>query len=226
MFCPKCSTIDDKVIDSRLSREGHSIRRRRECLSCGHRFTTYEEIERMELLAVKRDGRREVLDRQKLLSSFVKACEKRPVSLETLELLVETILQDLDSLQQREIPTKLIGDKVMEQLRTVDAVAYVRYASVYRCFEEVGEFIEEIQNLSSHSTEAAKGFVASVFGASSIRHTPSSCAPSIDSQLPSRSPFGLPCSDSSHSFPATVIPCPSSASANLKTGFQSFHLEA
>ena len=115
MFCPKCSTIDDKVIDSRLSREGHSIRRRRECLGCGHRFTTYEEIERMELLAVKRDGRREILDRKKLLSSFMKACEKRPIALETMELLVETILQDLDSLQQREIPTKLIGDKVMKQ---------------------------------------------------------------------------------------------------------------
>ena len=152
MFCPKCSTIDDKVIDSRLSREGHSIRRRRECLNCGHRFTTYEEIERMELLAVKRDGRREILERQKLLSSFVKACEKRPIALETMEQLVETILQDLDSLQQREIPTKLIGDKVMEQLRTVDAIAYVRYASVYRCFEEVGEFIEEIEALSSAGT--------------------------------------------------------------------------
>ena len=153
MFCPKCSTIDDKVIDSRLSREGHSIRRRRECLGCGHRFTTYEEIERMELLAVKRDGRREILDRKKLLSSFMKACEKRPIALETMELLVETILQDLDSLQQREIPTKLIGDKVMKQLRTIDAIAYVRYASVYRCFEELGEFIEEIESLSTGTVE-------------------------------------------------------------------------
>ena len=153
MFCPKCSTIDDKVIDSRLSREGHSIRRRRECLGCGHRFTTYEEIERMELLAVKRDGRREILDRKKLLSSFMKACEKRPIALETMELLVETILQDLDSLQQREIPTKLIGDKVMKQLRTIDAIAYVRYASVYRCFEELGEFIEEIEALSTGTVE-------------------------------------------------------------------------
>lgn len=153
MICPKCNTLEDKVIDSRLSREGHSIRRRRECLGCGTRFTTYEEIERIELLAVKRDGRREIFDRQKILSSFVKACEKRPVPLQTMEQLVETILQDLESLQRREIETKVIGDKVMEQLRQIDPIAYVRYASVYRCFQEVGEFINEIESLSSSSTE-------------------------------------------------------------------------
>ncbi|KAB2644735.1 MAG: transcriptional repressor NrdR [Verrucomicrobia bacterium] len=147
MLCPKCHSLDDKVIDSRLTKEGNSIRRRRECLQCNHRFTTYEEIERIELLAVKRDGRRESLDRQKLLSSLVKACQKRPIALEVMEEAIAQIVQNLESLQQQEIPTKLIGDQVMEQLRKIDPIAYVRYASVYRAFQEVGEFLEEIQSL-------------------------------------------------------------------------------
>lgn len=149
MLCPKCNSIDDKVIDSRLSKEGNSIRRRRECLKCHHRFTTYEEVERIEMLAVKRDGRREAFDRQKLLSSFVKACEKRPISLEVMEGAISQILQNLESFQQQEISTKLIGDHVMQQLRRIDPIAYVRYASVYRSFQEVGEFIEEIQLLKT-----------------------------------------------------------------------------
>ncbi|MFZ4116459.1 MAG: transcriptional regulator NrdR [Chthoniobacterales bacterium] len=147
MLCPKCHSLDDKVIDSRLSKEGSSIRRRRECLTCQHRFTTYEEIERIEMLAVKRDSRREAFDRQKILSSLVKACEKRPISLEVMEKAIAQILQNLESLQQHEISTKLIGDQVMEQLRHIDPIAYVRYASVYRAFQEVGEFLEEIQSL-------------------------------------------------------------------------------
>ncbi len=147
MLCPKCSTIDDKVIDSRLSKDGTSIRRRRECLSCETRFTTYEQIERVELLAVKRDGRREPFDRQKLLSSFVKACEKRPIPLGTIEESVNDVISDLESGQDREISTKTIGAKVMERLHAVDPVAYVRFASVYRRFEDIGEFIEEIQSL-------------------------------------------------------------------------------
>ncbi len=146
MFCPKCSTIDDKVIDSRLSKEGTSIRRRRECLACEYRFTTYETIERHESLAVKRDGRRETFDRQKLLSSFIKACQKRPIPLERIEEATALVIQDFEATQQREISTQLIGKKVMEQLRKIDPVAYVRYASVYRRFEEIGEFIEEIRN--------------------------------------------------------------------------------
>jgi len=147
MLCPKCHSLDDKVIDSRLSKEGNSIRRRRECLKCAHRFTTYEEIEHLETFVIKRDGRREPLDRQKLLTSFLKACEKRPVSLEKMEEAVSHVLNNLDLFQQREIPSKFIGDQVMEQLRHLDPVAYVRYASVYRCFEEIGEFIEEIESL-------------------------------------------------------------------------------
>ena len=151
MLCPKCNSLDDKVIDSRLSKEGNSIRRRRECLKCQHRFTTYEEIERIEMLAVKRDGRREAFDRQKILSSLVKACEKRPISLEVMENAISQILQNLESFQQQEIPTKLIGDQAMQQLRKIDPIAYVRYASVYRAFQEVGEFLEEIQSLKQQT---------------------------------------------------------------------------
>jgi transcriptional repressor NrdR len=147
MLCPKCSSQDDKVIDSRLSKDGTSIRRRRECIACESRFTTYEQIERVELLAVKRDGRREPFDRQKLLGSLIKACEKRPISLDIMEESVHEIISDLESGQDREISTKTIGAKVMERLHSVDPVAYVRFASVYRRFEDIGEFIEEIQSL-------------------------------------------------------------------------------
>jgi transcriptional repressor NrdR len=139
------------VIDSRLSKDGMSIRRRRECLSCENRFTTYEQIERVELLAVKRDGRREPFDRQKLLSSLIKACEKRPIALDTIEEAVNSVILDLESEQDREISTKHIGAKVMERLHAVDPVAYVRFASVYRRFEDIGEFIEEIQSLERRS---------------------------------------------------------------------------
>ena len=147
MLCPKCSSQDDKVIDSRLSKDGTSIRRRRECIACESRFTTYEQIERVELLAVKRDGRREPFDRQKLLGSLIKACAKRPISLDIMEESVHAIINDLESGQDREISTKTIGAKVMERLHAVDPVAYVRFASVYRRFEDIGEFIEEIQSL-------------------------------------------------------------------------------
>jgi transcriptional repressor NrdR len=114
---------------------------------CESRFTTYEQIELVELLAVKRDGRREPFDRQKLLSSFIKACEKRPIPLEIMEASVQAIISELESGQDREIPTTIIGGKVMERLHTIDPVAYVRFASVYRRFEDIGAFIEEIQSL-------------------------------------------------------------------------------
>jgi transcriptional repressor NrdR len=145
MRCPKCGSLQDKVIDSRLSRDGDSIRRRRECLACETRYTTYEEIERVELRAIKRDGRHEPLDRHKLLTSLVKACEKRPIGMEQIERAVEELLHDLESQQKREIPTRLIGAMVMEKLHAIDPIAYVRYASVYRQFQEIGDFIEEIQ---------------------------------------------------------------------------------
>ncbi len=146
MRCPKCASLEDKVIDSRLSKDGASIRRRRECLECETRYTTYEEIERIELRAIKRDGRHEAFERGKLLTSLVKACEKRPISIELLERAAEEIMQELEAEQTREISTKLIGAKVMERLHVLDPIAYVRYASVYRQFQEIGDFIEEIQS--------------------------------------------------------------------------------
>jgi transcriptional repressor NrdR len=145
MRCPKCGSLEDKVIDSRLAKDGGSIRRRRECLSCETRYTTYEEIERIELRAIKRDGRHEPFDRHKLQTSIIKACEKRPIGMDQVEAAVEEVMHELEAEQQREIPTRLIGAKVMERLHSLDPIAYVRYASVYREFQEIGDFIEEIQ---------------------------------------------------------------------------------
>ena len=155
MRCPKCGSLEDKVIDSRLSKDGGSIRRRRECLDCETRYTTYEEIERIEMRAVKRDGRHEPFDRHKLQTSIVKACEKRPVGMELIEQTVEEVIQDLESEQKREIATRLIGAKVMEKLHEVDPIAYVRYASVYRQFQEIGDFIEEIQTYEKRASRSA-----------------------------------------------------------------------
>jgi transcriptional repressor NrdR len=147
MRCPKCSCQDDKVIDSRSSREGATIRRRRECLKCGHRFTTYEEVERTRLMVLKRDGRREEFSREKLLSGVQKACEKRPVSQEEILALVEQIIDDLSNSFEREVPGSEIGERVMRGLRGLDPVAYVRYASVYRRFEEATDFVHEVKKL-------------------------------------------------------------------------------
>jgi transcriptional repressor NrdR len=147
MYCSKCGEIDDKVIDSRLSKDGKAIRRRRECIGCGHRFTTYEEIERNDLRVAKRDGRSEPLSKQKLLAGLIKACEKRPVSVEVLEQAADEILLELENEFHREVPSHVIGAKVMQRLHQLDEVAYVRYASVYRSFQDIGEFIEEIQQL-------------------------------------------------------------------------------
>lgn len=147
MRCPKCGTLDDKVIDSRLSKDGVSIRRRRECLDCETRFTTYEVLERADLRVVKRDASREAFDRSKLLNSIAKACEKRPVPIDDIERATEDILQELESLPDREITSRHIGALAMNRLHALDHVAYVRYASVYRQFQEVGDFIEEIQSL-------------------------------------------------------------------------------
>ena len=157
MRCPKCSGQDDKVIDSRSSREGATIRRRRECISCGHRFTTYEEVERARLMVSKQDGRREEFSREKLLSGVQKACEKRPVTQEQIEALVEQILDDVSSTFEREVPCHEIGERVMRGLRALDPIAYVRYASVYRRFEEATEFVQEVQKLEKrHDTLTAR----------------------------------------------------------------------
>lgn len=149
MRCPKCSNPDDKVIDSRASKEASTIRRRRECLSCGHRFTTYEEIEHEPLMVVKRDGRREEFSKEKLLSSLKRACQKRPVAWEDLEAAADRITDEVYSRYELEMPSKEIGERVMRELRILDAVAYVRFASIYRSFQEVGEFVEEVNRLAT-----------------------------------------------------------------------------
>ena len=147
MRCTKCGNINDKVIDSRESKDGLSVRRRRECIDCGHRFTTYEHFEHSDLRVVKRDGIREPFSREKLLNGFIKACEKRPVSIEILEKAVDTIMSELESEGSREVLTQVLGARVMTKLERIDPVAYVRYASVYRQFQDVGEFIDEIESL-------------------------------------------------------------------------------
>jgi transcriptional repressor NrdR len=135
------------VIDSRASREGATIRRRRECIGCGYRFTTYEEIERAGLLVLKRDGRREEFSKEKLLSGLKKACQKRPISPKAIEDLVERIVNDVTDKYEREVPAEAIGKLVMEGLRATDDVAYVRFASVYRRFQEATDFVHEVKKL-------------------------------------------------------------------------------
>src|SRR2546423_13877312 len=147
MRCPKCGCQDDKVIDSRASREGATIRRRRECLKCGYRFTTYEEVERSGLAIVKRDGRREEFSKDKLLSGIRKACQKRPISPKVTEDLVEKIVNEVMDKYEREVPAEVIGKMVMDGLRAIDEVAYVRFASVYRRFQEATDFVQEVKKL-------------------------------------------------------------------------------
>ena len=146
MRCPKCGSRDDKVIDSRQSREGLSIRRRRECLKCAYRYTTYEEIERTDLRVVKRDRSHEPFDRRKLVNSLAKACEKRPISLVVLEQAVDDIIHEIET-GGREVTSAEIGTHVMAKLRDIDEVAYLRFASVHRRFEQVDEFVDAIQAL-------------------------------------------------------------------------------
>ena len=147
MRCPKCGHQDDKVIDSRASREGSTIRRRRQCLNCAHRFTTYEEVAHEGLMVIKRDGRREEFSHEKLLSGIKKACHKRPISPEIITELAERVTEEVTDLYDREVPGMAIGERVMEGLRQIDKVAYVRFASVYRRFEEATEFVREVKNL-------------------------------------------------------------------------------
>ena len=147
MKCPKCGVLDDKVVDSRLSRDGASIRRRRECLGCSFRFTTYEGIESQDVRVIKSDGRYQPFDRQKLLNGMLRACEKRPVSKEQIEAAALEIVNEMEREHDNEIPTRAIGEAVMRKLRQLDEVAYVRFASVYRRFEDIGEFEQEIKSM-------------------------------------------------------------------------------
>jgi len=145
--CPFCNHLENKVVDSRLSKEGEAIRRRRECLSCQRRFTTYERIEDMLPSVIKKDGRREPFDRQKILQGLKKACEKRPISVDALEAVVERIEKKIQELGKSEVSTQIIGEEVMKELHELDQVAYVRFASVYREFKDLSEFMNELKEL-------------------------------------------------------------------------------
>jgi len=149
MRCPKCGCQEDRVVDSRGSREGATIRRRRECTKCGHRFTTYEEIEHEGLMVLKRDDRREQFSKEKLLSGVRKACQKRPISPKVIEDLVEQIIDTVTDKYDREVPAEFIGKLVMDGLRKIDDVAYVRFASVYRRFQEATDFVQEVKKLGA-----------------------------------------------------------------------------
>ena len=147
MRCPYCGEGDDRVVDSRESREGAVIRRRRECNACQRRFTSYEPVEEIPLLVVKKDGRREPFDRNKLLRGLMKACEKRPVETKTLEDICDAVESELSAREPREMTTLELGASIMEKLKDLDQVAYVRFASVYRRFEDLGDFVDELKAL-------------------------------------------------------------------------------
>ncbi|MEK6712871.1 MAG: transcriptional regulator NrdR [Nitrospirota bacterium] len=147
MKCPFCGHIEDKVVDSREGKEGSSIRRRRECLRCRRRFTTYEHVEDVLPVVVKKDGRREAFERNKILSGLKKACEKRPVGMDALEESVSRIEKKVQESGEKEIPSTMIGEEVMRELHTLDEVAYVRFASVYREFKDINQFMEELRDI-------------------------------------------------------------------------------
>ena len=151
MRCPSCGHDEDKVVDSRSTKENSAVRRRRECLSCGHRFTTYEYVEHRPFMVVKKDGRREHYLREKILSGLLRACEKRPVSMEMLEKLVDEVEKTVSANMRDEVPTTEIGNEVMKRLASLDQVAYVRFASVYRDFKDVQQFLMELRGLLESS---------------------------------------------------------------------------
>jgi transcriptional repressor NrdR len=153
MKCPFCGEIDNKVIDSRLSKDGNVIRRRRECLVCTRRFTTYEQIEEIPIMIIKKDGRREVFYREKLRSGIQRACEKRNISMNVIEEFIDELERDLRETGEKEIPSHMLGEKVMAMLHELDDVAYVRFASVYREFKDVNDFVSELKNLLSQNPQ-------------------------------------------------------------------------
>jgi|SRR5512137_1298387 transcriptional repressor NrdR len=147
MKCPFCGDLDNRVIDSRLSKDGAVIRRRRECLECGRRFTTYERVEEVLPLVIKKDGRREPFDRMKILMGLKKACEKRPISITTLEKVVDKIEHKILESGEKEIPSSVVGEEIMRELYNLDHIAYVRFASVYRSFKDINQFMDELKDL-------------------------------------------------------------------------------
>jgi transcriptional repressor NrdR len=150
MKCPFCKETDNKVIDSRLSKDGNEIRRRRECLVCGRRFTTYEHIEKIPIMIIKKDGRREVFSREKVRNGVQKACQKRDISVNQIEQFIDELERDLGETGEKEIPSSFLGEKIMAKLHALDDVAYVRFASVYREFKDVNDFFAELKSLLSH----------------------------------------------------------------------------
>jgi transcriptional repressor NrdR len=152
MRCPFCAHEEDKVVDSRSSKDGKAIRRRRECLGCNERFTTYEYVENVSLTIIKNDQRREPYDRQKLMQGLVAACKKRPISVKKIESIVDKIEEQLEELGKMEVPSTEIGKMVMVQLYDLDEVAYIRFASVYRKFKDVSEFVMEVQGIESNTS--------------------------------------------------------------------------
>lgn len=151
MRCPYCSHEEDKVVDSRTSKEGRAVRRRRECLNCTRRFTTYEYVENISLTIIKNDQRREPYERQKLMSGLTSACKKRPVSVKKIESIVDKIENQIEKMSKNEVPSSEIGKMVMTELYSLDEVAYVRFASVYRKFKDISEFISEVKDIESKS---------------------------------------------------------------------------
>lgn len=147
MHCPFCDNIDTKVVDSRPTEEGRSIRRRRECEKCGKRFTTYEKVEATLITVVKKDGKRETFDSNKIINGMARACDKRPVSRETIETIANDIERGLNNMMEKEVSSEFIGELIMEQLKKIDVVAYVRFASVYRQFTDANTFLAEIEKL-------------------------------------------------------------------------------
>jgi len=157
MKCPFCSYKEDKVVDSRATAEESAVRRRRECLKCGKRFTTYEYVEEVSLMVIKKDGRREPFDRKKIIAGIIRACEKRPVGIEKMEEIVIWVERSIQKKSDREVSSNRIGELVMEKLKLLDDVAYVRFASVYRQFKDVGQFMLELKDiLGKEKPKAAK----------------------------------------------------------------------
>ena len=148
MRCPYCGELENKVIDSRMAKEGNTVRRRRQCMACNTRFTTYERVERLPLVLIKKDNRREPFDREKILMGMQRACEKRDISIHTLERFIDDLERELQELGEREVSASIVGERVMRKLHELDDVAYVRFASVYREFKDINDFMSELKDLS------------------------------------------------------------------------------
>ena len=153
MKCPSCGHLEDKVIDSRSAKEGQAIRRRRECLACQRRFTTYETVETTPLLVIKKDGRREPFSREKILNGLLRACEKRPISTATIETVTDRIEKRIQEMGETEIESRIVGEELMKELHQLDQVAYVRFASVYREFKDIDQFMDELRTLAQQRRE-------------------------------------------------------------------------